>query len=88
MKILSFDIGLKNLSYCLFDSDTNEILDWDLINLCSDVQFYCDGVLKNKKTCNKKAKYYSEDEYFCNRHKDNKCKEIKKEKKNTKRLCN
>jgi len=81
MKILSFDIGIKNLSYCLFDSDTDEILDWDLINLCSDVEFYCDRVLKNKKICNKKAKYYSEDEYFCNRHKDSKCKEIKKKKK-------
>jgi len=81
MKILSFDIGIKNLSYCLFDSDTDEILDWDLINLCSDVEFYCDRVLKNKKICNKKAKYYSEDEYFCNRHKDSKSKEIKKEKK-------
>jgi hypothetical protein len=81
MKILAFDIGLKNLSYCLFDSDTNEILDWDLIHLCADVEFYCDEKLKNKKICNKKATHYLEDNYCCNKHKKDNYKEIKKEKK-------
>ena len=32
MKILSFDIGIKNLSYCLLDS-SKKILDWGIINI-------------------------------------------------------
>jgi hypothetical protein len=31
MLILSFDVGIKNLAYCLIDSDKN-ILDWDVLN--------------------------------------------------------
>ena len=27
MKVLSFDVGIKNLAYCLFDSETNKILE-------------------------------------------------------------
>ena len=34
MLILSFDIGIKNLAYCLIDSDDNVILDWNIID-CS-----------------------------------------------------
>ena len=80
MKVLAFDIGIKNLSYCLLDSD-NTVIDWDLINLSEKVDFYCDGMLKNKKECKKIAKYYLNDNYYCNKHKQEKCKIIKKEKK-------
>jgi hypothetical protein len=31
MKALSFDIGIKNLAYCLLDKD--EIYEWDIINV-------------------------------------------------------
>jgi hypothetical protein len=41
--ILSFDIGIKNLSYCLVKSELNnnninkiEIIDWDIINILQD----------------------------------------------------
>jgi hypothetical protein len=44
--ILSFDIGIKNLSYCLVKSELNninndninkiEIIDWDIINILKD----------------------------------------------------
>jgi len=34
MIILSFDIGIKNLAYCMLDSDDGSILDWNLID-CS-----------------------------------------------------
>ena len=39
MKILSFDVGIKNLAYCLFSiNNCNDkmlkILKWDVINLC------------------------------------------------------
>ena len=34
MIILSFDVGIKNLAYCILDSITKEILDWYIID-CS-----------------------------------------------------
>ncbi len=34
MIILSFDVGIKNLAYCQIDSETNDILDWYIID-CS-----------------------------------------------------
>ena len=33
MKILSFDIGIRNLSYCIID-DNFKIYDWGIIDLC------------------------------------------------------
>ena len=33
VKILSFDVGIINLAYCIFDSNTCKILNWDIIDL-------------------------------------------------------
>jgi len=33
MKILSFDVGIINLAYCIFDSENNKINHWDIIDL-------------------------------------------------------
>jgi hypothetical protein len=59
MKILSFDVGIKNLAYCLFsinccNDNILKILKWDVINLCDTV------VSKNNYTCSlcKKNAYY------------------------------
>lgn len=30
MYVLSFDVGLKNLAFCLFDNSNNRILDWNV----------------------------------------------------------
>ena len=49
MKLLSIDVGIKNLAYCLFDA--NKILLWDVINLCGTVP-NC-----SSPSCNKKAKF-------------------------------
>ena len=55
MKLLSIDVGIKNLAYCLFDdnkvTNTREILLWDVINLCGSVPS-C-----TVQACNKKAKF-------------------------------
>ena len=56
MKILSFDVGIKNLAYCIIEVDTKEnkshkIVDWDIIN-CAETLLQ--GGLKccvNKKGC-------------------------------------
>jgi len=37
--IISFDVGIKNLSFCLF-SDTSKnynIHEWEVLNLCGDI---------------------------------------------------
>jgi len=32
MIILSFDIGIKNLAYCILDTESNDILDWNILD--------------------------------------------------------
>ena len=65
MKLLSIDVGIKNLAFCLFDKNpdqTRSILLWDIVNLCGK---------DNLCTCNKPAKYEVEQlspenvKYFC-----------------------
>jgi len=33
MKILSFDVGIINLAYCIFDSETCKLVSWEVITL-------------------------------------------------------
>ena len=50
MNILSIDVGIKNLAYCLFhikSEDLYEIKDWNIINLCKNNN--CLEMTKNKK---------------------------------------
>lgn len=42
MKILSWDVGIKNLAYCLIDINNSwKIEKWDIINLIKDDNFKC-----------------------------------------------
>ena len=60
--ILSFDVGMKNLAYCLFQvsDDANntsdyKVLQWEVINLCTPIVKKCNnGGLNN---CVENAKY-------------------------------
>jgi hypothetical protein len=70
MKIISFDVGIKNMAYCLFEITENtstqqcKIVDWKVLSLLKQEEptNLC-GCLKKaksngpKETCNKKAKY-------------------------------
>ena len=40
MKILSIDVGIKNLALCLIEGNNKEytIKDWKVINLCGEKQ--------------------------------------------------
>ena len=38
MRILSFDVGIINLAYCVFDNQTEKIIHWGIIDLKSSVQ--------------------------------------------------
>jgi len=73
-KILSFDVGIKNLAYCLIEK-TNEdfkILKWEIINLVED-RHLCQFELKNKRVCGKIGRftinYNNQDIVVCNSHK-------------------
>jgi hypothetical protein len=61
MKLLSIDVGIKNLAYCLMDGQ--DIIAWDVINLC--------GAEPNcSEQCKKKAKYThsTTNKYYCQLH--------------------
>ena len=54
MKILSFDVGIKNLAYCLFsinscNDNLLKIIKWDVINLCESTS--SSSLSKTKYTC-------------------------------------
>ena len=79
MKILSFDIGIKNLAYCLLD-DKGLIEDWGILNISIDpVCSHCNK--QNGNHCDKTAKYIINDNfYLCSSHKLLKCYKDKKKK--------
>jgi hypothetical protein len=74
MKFLSFDIGIKNLAYCIseFNEETKkvEIIEWDIINLLCDFfekQEKCHYI--NRKKCTKKAEYKNNNgKFYCKTH--------------------
>jgi len=73
-KICSFDVGIKNLAYCIL-TDQNKIIKWDIINLLDDITHnntLCCGILKNKSACQKKALFTNNDnKFYCGTHKEN-----------------
>jgi len=71
MKILSVDVGIKNLAFCLFElSAPNElsILKWDVINLSTDAPVFQCGFLDKSKCCQKPAKFTKNNVFFCLKH--------------------
>lgn len=62
IRICSFDIGIKNLAYCLMEKENNNIsiIDWGILNL-TDNLMKCSHI-RGSKECNKRATYYYENE--------------------------
>ena len=74
MKILSIDVGIKNLAYCLVNFEKNEITidEWEVINICREKNLVCSEKLKKKGTiCGKKAKFYKNNSCYCSIHSKN-----------------
>ena len=73
MKILSIDVGIKNLAFCLLNAlpDGNyEILKWDVVNISVEQEepsVFCEVVTKNMK-CKNNAKFKKNDVCYCVKH--------------------
>ena len=68
MKVLSIDVGMKNLAYCLFNIKDNleyNIELWDVIDLCNEKIHMCGEKNKYGKPCKKKAKFFKHEKYYC-----------------------
>ena len=79
VKILSFDVGIKNLAYCLMEKTGTDLVikKWDIINLVEDRDL-CQFKLRTGKNCGKIARFTMKVTaelscVLCNAHKD-KCK--------------
>jgi hypothetical protein len=71
MKILSIDVGMKCLAYCLFslDGDKCTIDKWGILDLCNEKKYKCCGInKKNKQPCEKNSKFYKNNQYYCKIH--------------------
>jgi hypothetical protein len=79
MNLISFDIGIKNMAYCIFSIDPSNnlsIMDWNVLNLM-DIEeptptCSCKNIPKSKKAiptnCSSKAKYHKNNAFFCEKH--------------------
>jgi len=63
MKVISWDIGIKHLAYCIIEKTENdfEILDWGMIDI-SETDNCC-------SYCHTKSKYTYGDKFLCTKHK-------------------
>ncbi len=67
MKVLSWDVGIINLAYCIIEYLDNDwkILDWGIINLTNRQKYKC---IK----CGKNASCYTDldnkEVYYCKKH--------------------
>jgi len=80
MKVISFDIGIKNMAYCIFQVQQQEqcptIVDWDVVNLLDNTTSVeevarCGCLIGKKSTekrCGKKAQYTKKGESYCGVH--------------------
>jgi hypothetical protein len=80
-RVISIDVGIKNLAYCIIDVDVGiKILDWAIVNLMEetpiqDIPCGCiSNIAKSPKKCEKRAKFHKNSIFFCQLH-ANKCKE-------------
>jgi len=81
MKILSFDIGIRNMAICCIEiSSENQkvnVIQWDILNLIdtnTNIPVNCNqmNLPKSKKvsptSCTKRAKYRKNENYYCDKH--------------------
>jgi len=69
MKFLSIDVGIKNLAFCLFskEGDNLKVTKWNVINISEDTVFNCCFSDKNG-VCNKPVKFKKDEQCYCLKH--------------------
>ena len=72
-RVLSIDVGIKNLAYCLFEKSSGSsyfiIKKWDIVNLSQEEEVTkCCFIEKNDTFCNKPSKYIANEKFFCLKH--------------------
>ena len=72
MKILSIDVGIKNLAYCMFE-DVDEdgsfkITKWDISNIAEQEEDLTCIFIDKNVLCKKPAKFKKNDECYCLKH--------------------
>jgi hypothetical protein len=85
---LGWDVGIKNLAYCLLDMDYSKdipkiiIKKWGIINLLEHKpeKWYCNCNKKNGDPCGKKASYKINDDRLCATHLKQKQKKLDSDK--------
>jgi hypothetical protein len=68
MSIICFDIGIRNLAWCCYNSDNKKILGWQNYDLINDADVIS---VKDKYTCLvcvKNALYEHDGKYYCTKH--------------------
>jgi len=71
MKILSIDVGIKHLAFCLFHSDISnayKIENWGVMNLCNEKINKCCGLDAKKNPCARIPRYTKKNNYYCKIH--------------------
>ena len=73
MKILSIDVGIKNLAFCLFEKSENsdyfKITKWDTVNISEQHEIQNCIFIDKIGLCNKPAKFKTSDnQCFCLKH--------------------
>jgi hypothetical protein len=73
--VMSFDIGIKNMAYCIISVDTDvKILDWCVIDISKkndqegEVAVKVCGCTNKTTVCRKKAKYVKNCVFYCEKH--------------------
>jgi len=71
MKFVSIDVGIKNLSFCLFETNNDNtsfsIIKWDNIDLTEQSETKCMEYSKNE-LCGKPAKFIKVSKCYCLKH--------------------
>jgi hypothetical protein len=73
MKILSIDVGIKNLAFCLFEKSENtdyfKITKWDTVNISEQHEIQNCIFIDKTGLCNKPAKFKTcDNQCFCLKH--------------------
>lgn len=72
MKILSIDVGIKNLAFCLFNkspiSENFNVTKWDIIDITEQENVIICGFVEKNIICNKPAKFKKDSKCYCLKH--------------------